>query len=201
MEVEKGKGKWRTETRKAETESAGGQYGIQLLLSCALLLLHALLPCACDIRKYMAVDIQRDYIYMPREVAVKTAYGRLSATSPSGVTEEDKGIETENARFLDLCRRPDSSDCSLIRPSDGLRIGSSRLFLLIRQFSTGFTSVHGERSSAEYAKRRKESLETEFGHILGAHRSESWFSYHRFGPFLALYRAAIISFYLAKLTV
>ncbi|KAG6474649.1 hypothetical protein ZIOFF_068587 [Zingiber officinale] len=100
-----------------------------------------------------------------------------------------------------LCRRPDSSDCSLIRPSDGLRIGSSRPFLLIRQFSTGFTSVHGERPSAEYAKRRKESLETEFGHILGAHRSESWFSYHRFGPFLALYRAAIISFYLAKLTV
>ncbi|XP_074560730.1 uncharacterized protein LOC141816906 [Curcuma longa] len=100
-----------------------------------------------------------------------------------------------------LCRRPDSSDCSLIRPSDGLRIGSCWSFLLIRKFSTGFTSVHGERPSAEYAKLRKESLETEFRHILGAHGSKSWFSYHRFGPFLALYRAAIISFYLAKLTV
>ncbi|RWV90020.1 hypothetical protein GW17_00047805, partial [Ensete ventricosum] len=55
--------------------------------------------------------------------------------------------------------------------------------------------------SSQYAKLRKESLETEFGHILGAHGSKTWFAYHRFGPFLALYRAAIISFYLAKLTV
>lgn len=69
------------------------------------------------------------------------------------------------------------------------------------RLSTGYTSVHGERPSAEYAKLRKESLETEFGHILGAHGSKTWFAYHRFGPFLALYRAAIISFYLAKLTV
>ncbi|XP_072963147.1 uncharacterized protein [Typha angustifolia] len=71
---------------------------------------------------------------------------------------------------------------------------------LIRSYSTGFTSVHGERPSAEYAKLRKESLESEFGHILGA-RSKTLFSYSRFGPFLALYRAAIISFQVAKLTV
>ncbi|XP_073001400.1 uncharacterized protein [Typha latifolia] len=71
---------------------------------------------------------------------------------------------------------------------------------LIRSYSTGFTSVHGERPSAEYAKLRKESLESEFGHILGA-RSKTLFAYSRFGPFLALYRAAIISFQVAKLTV
>ncbi|KAJ8499070.1 hypothetical protein OPV22_009622 [Ensete ventricosum] len=94
----------------------------------------------------------------------------------------------------------------LMRPAAGIRIRSPHRvipfhFALIRQLSTGFTSVHGERPSAEYAKLRKESLETEFGHILGAHGSKTWFAYHRFGPFLALYRAAIISFYLAKLTV
>lgn len=63
----------------------------------------------------------------------------------------------------------------------------------------GFTSVHGVGSSSEYAKRRKESLETEFGHILGA-RSRALFVYARFGPFLALYRASIVSFEVAKLT-
>ncbi|XP_065042626.1 uncharacterized protein LOC135585227 isoform X5 [Musa acuminata AAA Group] len=97
-------------------------------------------------------------------------------------------------------------ECLLMRPAAGIRIRSPHWvvpfhFALIRQLSTGYTSVHGERPSAEYAKLRKESLETEFGHILGAHGSKTWFAYHRFGPFLALYRAAIISFYLAKLTV
>ncbi|XP_078162732.1 protein kinase superfamily protein isoform X3 [Carex rostrata] len=62
-----------------------------------------------------------------------------------------------------------------------------------------FTSVHGVGSSSEYAKRRKESLETEFRHILGA-RSRALFVYARFGPLLALYRASIISFEVAKLT-
>ncbi|CAA6662332.1 unnamed protein product [Spirodela intermedia] len=61
-------------------------------------------------------------------------------------------------------------------------------------YSTGFTSVHGEGPSAEYAKLRKESLETEFGAILGTYSSKTLFAYYRFGPFLALYRAAIISF-------
>ncbi|KAG8495287.1 hypothetical protein CXB51_012955 [Gossypium anomalum] len=41
-------------------------------------------------------------------------------------------------------------------------------YLLQRNvFSKGFVSVHGERPSAEYAKLRKESLESEFGHIVG----------------------------------
>ncbi|KAG1326894.1 Phosphatase 2C (PP2C)-like protein [Cocos nucifera] len=70
-----------------------------------------------------------------------------------------------------------------------------------RTFSTGFTSVHGGRPSAEYAKLRKESLESQFGNILGTYGSKTWFAYQRFGPFLALYRAAIISFQVAKLTV
>ncbi|XP_026457987.1 uncharacterized protein LOC113358599 isoform X3 [Papaver somniferum] len=68
-------------------------------------------------------------------------------------------------------------------------------------YSTGFTSVHGERPSAEYAKLRKESLESEFGHALGNYSSRNLSAYYRFGPFLALYRAAVISFQLTKLTV
>ncbi|OMO61522.1 hypothetical protein CCACVL1_23449 [Corchorus capsularis] len=68
------------------------------------------------------------------------------------------------------------------------------------RFSTGFVSVHGESPSAEYAKLRKESLETEFGHIVGTHSSKS-VSLVRFGPFLAVYRAAIISYHVLKLTV
>lgn len=68
-------------------------------------------------------------------------------------------------------------------------------------YSTGFTSVHGEGPSAEYAKLRKESLETEFGATLGTYSSKNLFAYYRFGPFLALYRAAIISFQVAKLTI
>ncbi|CAB4296517.1 unnamed protein product [Prunus armeniaca] len=55
------------------------------------------------------------------------------------------------------------------------------------------TSVHGERPTAEYAKLRKESLETQFRHAVGAYGSKS--------PFLALYRAAIVSFYVLKLTI
>ncbi|XP_031483097.1 protein ACTIVITY OF BC1 COMPLEX KINASE 3, chloroplastic isoform X5 [Nymphaea colorata] len=69
------------------------------------------------------------------------------------------------------------------------------------RFSTGFASVHGERASAEYAKLRKESLETEFGHLLGKFGSKSISAYHRFGPLLALYRAGIISFHVVKLMV
>ncbi|XP_058068078.1 uncharacterized protein LOC131217240 isoform X2 [Magnolia sinica] len=68
-------------------------------------------------------------------------------------------------------------------------------------FSTGFSSVHGDRPSAEYAKLRKESLESEFGHALGTYSSKSVSAFYHFGPFLALYRAAIISFHVAKLTI
>uniref|UniRef100_A0A2P2IXJ4 Uncharacterized protein n=1 Tax=Rhizophora mucronata TaxID=61149 RepID=A0A2P2IXJ4_RHIMU len=67
-------------------------------------------------------------------------------------------------------------------------------------FSTAFTSVHEERPSAEYAKLRKESLESEFGEALGSSSKRVSIVY-RFGPFLALYRAAIISFHMLRLTV
>lgn len=72
--------------------------------------------------------------------------------------------------------------------------------LAFSRFSTVYSSIHGERPSAEYAKLRKESLESEFGHALGK-SSKSFSVIYRFGPFLALYRAAIISFYVLKLTV
>ncbi|KAL0447584.1 UNVERIFIED_CONTAM: hypothetical protein Slati_1886300 [Sesamum latifolium] len=65
-------------------------------------------------------------------------------------------------------------------------------FLQPKFFSSGYSSVHGERPSAEYAKLRKESLESQFGRALG---SRSVSVLYRFGPFLALYRAAIISFH------
>ncbi|KAG8381953.1 hypothetical protein BUALT_Bualt05G0026200 [Buddleja alternifolia] len=65
-------------------------------------------------------------------------------------------------------------------------------------FSSGYSSVHGERPSAEYAKLRKESLESQFGRALG---SKSVSVLYRFGPFLALYRGAIISFHVLKLTI
>lgn len=60
--------------------------------------------------------------------------------------------------------------------------------------------MHGERPSAEYAKLRKESLETEFGHVLGA-RSKRVSVLYDFGPFLAFYRAAVVSFHVLKLAV
>ncbi|XP_022750358.1 uncharacterized protein LOC111299436 isoform X2 [Durio zibethinus] len=66
---------------------------------------------------------------------------------------------------------------------------------LLHRFSTGFVSVHGERPSAVYAKLRKESLESELGHIIGMHISESVSVVYGLGPFFALYRAAIISFH------
>lgn len=58
--------------------------------------------------------------------------------------------------------------------------------------------MHGESPSAEYAKLRKESLESKFGRVLG---SKSVSAFYRFGPFLALYRAAIISYYVLKLAI
>lgn len=67
-------------------------------------------------------------------------------------------------------------------------------------FSTVFSSVHGERPSAEYAKLRKQSLESEFGHALN-YSSKRISMFYNFGPFLALYRAAIISFHVLKLAI
>ncbi|KAB1204767.1 hypothetical protein CJ030_MR8G027386 [Morella rubra] len=40
---------------------------------------------------------------------------------------------------------------------------------ILCRFSTGFTSVHGESPSAEYARLRKESLESKFGNALGSY--------------------------------
>uniref|UniRef100_A0A7N1A709 Protein kinase domain-containing protein n=1 Tax=Kalanchoe fedtschenkoi TaxID=63787 RepID=A0A7N1A709_KALFE len=76
-------------------------------------------------------------------------------------------------------------------------------FLQRNPYSTGFTSVHGEGPSADYAKLRKKVLESEFGHVLGAHQSktQSLSIFYRSGPFLALYRAAIISFHVVKLAI
>ncbi|XP_071918183.1 uncharacterized protein [Coffea arabica] len=67
-------------------------------------------------------------------------------------------------------------------------------------FFTGYASVHGERPSAEYAKLRKESLESKFGHLLGT-RSKNVSTIYHFGPFFALYRAAIISYHVLKLAI
>nr|GEV06716.1 protein kinase superfamily protein [Tanacetum cinerariifolium] len=63
-----------------------------------------------------------------------------------------------------------------------------------------FSSVHGKRPSAGYDKLRKESLESEFR---DAHtsRSKRLSMYYSFGRFLALYRAAFISYEVFKLTV
>lgn len=69
-----------------------------------------------------------------------------------------------------------------------------------RSFSTRFSSVHGEKPSAEYAKLRKELLESEFGNALTS-RSKRLSMYYSFGPFLALYRAAYISYEVFKLTL
>ncbi|KAF0907769.1 hypothetical protein E2562_020854, partial [Oryza meyeriana var. granulata] len=72
---------------------------------------------------------------------------------------------------------------------------------LARSYSSAFTSVHGgDRPSSEYAKIRKESLESQFGRILGS-SSRTLFADRGFGPFLALYRAATISFHIMKLTI
>ncbi|XP_059460781.1 uncharacterized protein LOC132189941 [Corylus avellana] len=89
------------------------------------------------------------------------------------------------------------TDLEIVRRQDN----SASLYLLHRNsFSTGFTSVHGESPSAEYAKLRKESLESEFGHALGTYgKSVSFLP--RFGPFLALYRAAIISLHVFQLSI
>ncbi|KMZ66944.1 hypothetical protein ZOSMA_281G00240, partial [Zostera marina] len=77
----------------------------------------------------------------------------------------------------------------------------SPAFFFHLNYATGFTSIHSENTSSEYAKLRKESLEGKFGRILGTQSSKTLFIYYGFGPFLALYRAAIITFYLVKLSI
>ncbi|KAK8465442.1 hypothetical protein PHAVU_009G085500 [Phaseolus vulgaris] len=78
---------------------------------------------------------------------------------------------------------------------------SSSCLLHRNSYSTGFTSVHGVTPSAEYARMRRESLENQFGHALGTYSSKSFNAIYGFGPFLALYRASIISFHVLRLTM
>ncbi|KAE9459118.1 hypothetical protein C3L33_08978, partial [Rhododendron williamsianum] len=110
-------------------------------------------------------------------------------------SQDDSAVETTLRRCLAV-RGPISSEIGRWKNDKFIP-----LYLLHRSFSTGFTSVHGERPSAEYAKLRKESLESEFGHALGTYSSKNVSMFLRFGPFLAFYRAAIISFHVLKLAV
>nr|VDC92708.1 unnamed protein product [Brassica rapa] len=90
--------------------------------------------------------------------------------------------------------------CCLWRGRDDANISCiSPFYLQHRTYSREFTSVHGGRPTAEYAKLRRESLESEFGEALGTYSTKSFSAAYRFGPFLALYRAAIISFHVVKL--
>ncbi|KAG5540794.1 hypothetical protein RHGRI_020880 [Rhododendron griersonianum] len=110
-------------------------------------------------------------------------------------SQDDSAVETTLRRCLAV-RGPISSEVGRWKNDRFIP-----LYLLHRSFSTGFTSIHGERPSAEYAKLRKESLESEFGHALGTYSSKNVSMFLRFGPFLAFYRAAIISFHVLKLAV
>ncbi|RDY12311.1 hypothetical protein CR513_02917, partial [Mucuna pruriens] len=87
----------------------------------------------------------------------------------------------------------------ILRKCVPLDCRSSSCLLHRNLYSTGFTSVHGETPSAEYARMRRESLEHKFGHALGTYSSKSFNAIYGFGPFLALYRAAIISFHVLRL--
>ncbi|CAN1184917.1 Uncharacterized protein sll0005 [Linum perenne] len=82
-----------------------------------------------------------------------------------------------------------------------VEIKSQACFLQQRLFSTAFTSVHGESPSGKYAKLRKESLESEFGQALDTYSSRKASLIYRFGPFLAVYRAVIISYHIFQLTI
>ncbi|CAH9107970.1 unnamed protein product [Cuscuta europaea] len=82
-----------------------------------------------------------------------------------------------------------------------LYFSSAKCRLSRFSFSYRFSSVHGERPTSEYAKMRKESLEDKFGHALGTYRSKSVSLLYHFGPFLALYRAAIISVHVFKMSI
>ncbi|CAI0438606.1 unnamed protein product [Linum tenue] len=121
------------------------------------------------------------------------------------------GILKRHRRFTLLSSRIARHESSALAPlgnsSKGLayrgimEIKHPACFLQQRLFSTAFTSVHGEKPSGKYAKLRKESLESEFGQALGTYSSSKASHIYRFGPFLAIYRAAIISYHLFKLTI
>ncbi|XP_058222268.1 uncharacterized protein LOC131332206 isoform X1 [Rhododendron vialii] len=120
---------------------------------------------------------------------------RLGSAVLARASQVDSAVETTLRRCLAV-RGPISSEIGRWKNDRFIP-----LYLLHRSFSTGFTSVHGERPSAEYAKLRKESLESEFGHALGTYSSKNVSMFLRFGPFLAFYRGAIISFHVLKLAV
>lgn len=122
-----------------------------------------------------------------------------------------RGIVACLKRHRFILRAPSLHNCSSVEKilcrdfsSRGSRIRNDNYvlakYLCHKFFSTGYTSVHGERPSSEYAKLRKESLESEFGHLLGT-RSKNVKALYHFGPFFALYRAAIISYHVLKLAV
>uniref|UniRef100_A0A1J3IPL0 ABC1 atypical kinase-like domain-containing protein n=2 Tax=Noccaea caerulescens TaxID=107243 RepID=A0A1J3IPL0_NOCCA len=116
---------------------------------------------------------------------------RVSLLNRIVALRDDKTIDFKLGNYISR-----GKDDELSRQKD---TWVSPFHLQHRMYSTGFTSVHGGRPTAEYAKLRRESLETEFGHALGAYSSKSFSAVYRFGPFLALYRAAIISFHVVKL--
>ncbi|XP_019415551.1 PREDICTED: uncharacterized protein LOC109327032 isoform X1 [Lupinus angustifolius] len=110
-------------------------------------------------------------------------------------------LQNESAAGIILRRCVPLGYLKHIEVVKGLNCLSPSCLLLRSLYSTGFTSVHGETPSAEYAKRRRESLENQFGRALGANSSRSFNAIYRFGPFLALYRAAIISFHVLRLSI
>lgn len=99
------------------------------------------------------------------------------------------------------CLHHESLTEIILRKCVPLDCRSCSRLLQRNSYSTGFTSVHGETPSAEYARMRRESLESKFGHALGTYSSKSFNPIYRFGPFLALYRASIISFHVFRLMI
>ncbi|KAL5785888.1 hypothetical protein ACOSQ2_008280 [Xanthoceras sorbifolium] len=112
---------------------------------------------------------------------------------------------SKTALFHDSTSRFNSRKCVTLGDRNDFGFARKKGFLLplylLRQNLFSTTSIHGGRPSAKYAKWRKESLESEFGLALGAYRTKGASVLYRFGPFLALYRAAIISFHVLKLTI
>ncbi|KAF3446148.1 hypothetical protein FNV43_RR11327 [Rhamnella rubrinervis] len=144
-----------------------------------------------------AAAVGRLWLLVGGEPTSFTAGGLVSLVVPS----RPKRLRHDNTSRTVLLK------CMSLRIQEDFVIGRRPenlfpcYFIPRHLYSTGFTSVHGETPSAEYAKLRKESLESEFGHALGTYSSKSFSAVFRFGPFLAFYRAAIISFHVLKLTI
>ncbi|KAF7802514.1 putative aarF domain-containing protein kinase [Senna tora] len=144
-----------------------------------------------DHPKYAEIVVVRhgetEYKLVPLSHYGSTFLADLQHNSATTETVLHKCLLLAHPKHMEVITRPD--------------VGWLPSCLLHQNFySTSFSSVHGEKPSAEYAKLRKESLESQFGLALGTYSSKSFSSIYRFGPFLALYRAAIISFHVFKLT-